>query len=74
MRALLLLLLSLTFVAANYGGVERENPFGACHCNDELWIAEDCKTGYICDGQEIRIQEMLNTKCETFVWDSKFPL
>ena len=38
-------------VAANPGD-EKENPFGACHCDDELWIAEDCKTGYICDGQE----------------------
>ena len=32
---------------------EKENPFGACHCEGELWLAEDCKTGYICNGQAI---------------------
>ena len=53
-RALILLSLAIASVsvfAANPGD-EKENPFGACHCDDELWIAEDCKTGYICDGQE----------------------
>ena len=50
-RTFLLLIASVASVGAVNHGEERENPFGACHCDDELWIAEDCKSGYICDGQ-----------------------
>ena len=26
-----------------------ENPLGNCRCNGELWIAEGCRYGFICD-------------------------
>ena len=25
------------------------NPLGTCRCNGELWLAEGCKYGFICD-------------------------
>ena len=52
MRALICLVsVAIASVVVAGGRVERDNPLGACHCDDELWIAGDCKTGYICDGQ-----------------------
>ena len=29
-----------------------ENPLGSCRCNGELWIAEGCRYGFICDDDQ----------------------
>ena len=29
-----------------------ENPLGNCRCNGELWIAEGCRYGFICNDDE----------------------
>ena len=26
-----------------------ENPLGTCRCNGELWVAEGCSYGFVCD-------------------------